>query len=100
MCDTASNYYYWIDGLCHYGCPLNAGWYRDNIAKACVQPINSNCTPPYRFGQLITGNAYGDCVKDCGTGLYASMKTMTCLSNCWTGAPNQYKFDGAASRTC
>lgn len=51
--------------------------------RACVQPIGSNCTAPYRFGEITGSNTYGDCVKYCGIGLYASVKTMTCVSDCW-----------------
>ena len=82
------------------GCPVDAGWFRDSYTRSCVQPINSNCTAPNRFGNSMGTTGYGTCVANCPPNSYASMKIMKCTSDCWADGPNQYKFAGGATITC
>ena len=96
-CNTAT-FHYDQSGLCTTTC--NAGSYKDTITAKCVVPLS--CTPPKRFADPSTGF----CVQDCPANRYAQSSSQICVTNCvcatscGAAAYNEYKYDGAASRSC
>ena len=101
ICDVDNNYYMWANGQCNLGCPTGAGWFRDNVTRACVQPpLVSNCTAPYRFGDSMGLVGYGLCTAACASGYFASAIVMKCTQNCYTDSNGQYSYNFGSSGTC
>ena len=96
-CNTATTYYE-QSGSCTATC--NAGYYKDTITAKCVLP--TTCTPPKRFADPSTGF----CVQDCPANRYAQSTSQICVTNCvcttscGATAYSEYKYNGAASRSC
>jgi hypothetical protein len=102
-CNTAA-FFYDQDGTCknvsNAATQCNSGYYRDTISAKCVLPLS--CTPPKRFADPSTKY----CVQDCSSGRYAQSSSQICVTscvcttNCGASAYSEYKYNGAASRSC
>lgn len=80
--------------MCTLTC--NPGYYKDPITAKCVLP--TSCTAPNRFSDPTTGLCVQICPLVGATAYYAQDSSKLCVTNC--GTYNEYKYDGAAARSC
>lgn len=108
VCNSSADFYYSSSSTsttdsclykcpdCNYTAPLDSTncYYRDPVARRCVNPPTKNCSSPNLYGQPYElFNTSGTCVHNCSAGYFAVEKLMKCTSDC--SQFNLYHYSGA-----